>query len=102
MGIRDREMYGKPRCDFTKYMITTVSHYFNPIPGGYFMYVRRGGWGKFAPTLYFPNMHVMSMKIGMDVFNHLHFQYLIEKISGKVHFSLFSCSLFLAVLRVLQ
>ena len=70
--------------------------------GGYFMYVRRLGWGKFAPTFYFHDMHVLSMKIGMDVFNHLHFQYLIEKISGKVLFSLFSWSLFLAVLRVLQ
>ena len=59
--------------------------------GGYFMYVRRGGgWFKFAPTFYFPNMHVLSMKIGMDVFNHLRFQYLIEKISGKVLFGLFS------------
>ena len=76
------------------------------IRGGGVFYVRSlggggGEGGKFVPTFYFLIMHVMSLKIGLNVFNHVHLLSLIKEISGKVHFCPFSCSLFLVLLKVL-
>ena len=56
------------------YMVHKLSYaVLNPIPGGVFHVRSPGGGGKFAPTFYFLIMHVMSMKIGMDVFHYLLF-----------------------------